>query len=153
MFLSSSGSRENNEELADAWLDKAEQCYRKGAVLFTNKDDKETIYNIYRDIIRKRKRRKTVNKPNVLLVYGLILLIVGLVCLFTSIYLMGRIDKVYVPKTRKTDAQMLLDNSSIYYPWFLTLLLTSLIIFIPPGVPLTIVGIIQEYKNRKTQKN
>ena len=75
-------SHKNVENVAEAWLVKIDQCYKKGLLMFDRPYDRATIEKIYNDV--HAQLNKTKKTKLILLITGIVTIILGAVGMIAS---------------------------------------------------------------------
>ena len=70
-------SHKNVENVAEAWLVKIDQCYKKGLLMFDRPGDRATIERIYNDV--HAQLNKTKKTKLILLIVGIVTIVLGAV--------------------------------------------------------------------------
>lgn len=154
MLIASTNCKEvvyhsDEKEISDAWINKTEQCYKKAIILFKDQNDIDQITKIYNE----SKKKNIVQKRNInrLLILGIILLVIG-----TILFVMAFIFESKVPRIYKTAAEgdasttnWDWDVTNSNYPIFMFFAIASLLVFLPAGILLTVMGIIKKIKTHR----
>ena len=152
MFMSSSNylesyNRDSKLEIAEAWLTKVNQCYEKARFLFTNQNDIDQITDIYKKTITAKKDKNA--KTNKVLIYGILLLILTVVLFAVASVFMSRTKKIEIPATEEHGATTDYDTSDPNYIPFMLFGFLSLLVALPAGITLTVIGSLRKKKQLK----